>query len=236
MAFRHLTFAAVTALVLVVAACAPKKITPEAFIADACTAATLAESSVIGGMEQHTMLASQLEEHQARLVEMQRMKSRIVTGRMSDEELAQWEPELLPWEEPEPEPEPVIQAVEQPAAPDMVPADTMATTEYGAEPDTTAGASEFGAQDESGDDLQDSTYPADTEAESGEAPDGGDAEAEATDAAGDEPVSPDAATEESTETSEPGESSVDESDASTESEASVDGAEEDSTPVEEAAP
>lgn len=223
MAFRHLTFAAVTALVLVVAACAPKKITPEAFIADACTAATLAESSVIGGMEQHTMLASQLEEHQARLVEMQRMKSRIVTGRMSDEELAQWEPELLPWEEPEPEPEPVIQAVEQPAAPDMVPADTMATTEYGAEPDTTAGASEFGAQDESGDNLQDDTYPADTEAE-------------ATDAAGDEPVSPDAATEESTETSEPGESSVDESDASTESEASVDGAEEDSTPVEEAAP
>ena len=223
MAFRHLTFAAVTALVLVVAACAPKKITPEAFIADACTAATLAESSVIGGMEQHTMLASQLEEHQARLVEMQRMKSRIVTGRMSDEELAQWEPELLPWEEPEPEPEPVIQAVEQPAAPDMVPADTMATTEYGAEPDTAAGASEFGAQDESGYDLQDDTYPADTEAE-------------ATDAAGDEPVSPDAATEESTETSEPGGSSVDESDASTESEASVDGAEEDSTPVEEAAP
>lgn len=113
MLFRRLTLFAAAAFAVVLSACAtgPK---PEAFVAEACMEATAAESLAEHSMQRQEQLASQLEEHQARLVEMQRMRSRIVTGRMSDEELSQWEPELLPWEEPAPEPEPVDTVVAEP--------------------------------------------------------------------------------------------------------------------------
>lgn len=109
---RRLTVFAAVALAMLLTACAtgPR---PEAFIAEACTEAAVAESLAERSAQRQEQLASQLEEHQARLVELQRIRSDIVTGRMSDEELAQWDPGRLPWEA-EPEPEPVEPPMEEP--------------------------------------------------------------------------------------------------------------------------
>lgn len=104
---RHIIIVALGAMTLLFAACAPKSVfRPEAFVSQACTEADVAEEQAQANMQEYYALKSTLEEHEARLVELQRMRSRIVTDRMSDEELAQWQPELLPWEHPEPEPEP----------------------------------------------------------------------------------------------------------------------------------
>lgn len=121
---RHIIGATLGAMTFLLAACAPKGIRPEAFVSQVCTEADMAEARANENMQEYHILASTLEEHEARLVELQRMRSRVVTDRMSDEELAQWQPERLPWEEePEPEPEPevtepLVETVE--AVPDTV--------------------------------------------------------------------------------------------------------------------
>jgi hypothetical protein len=164
MIFRRLTIIAAAATALLLAACAtgPK---PEAFVAEACMEATTAESLAERSAQNQEQLASQLEEHQARLVELQRMRSRIVTGRMTDEELAQWTPERLPWEaEPEPEPEPVDTVAaesmsESPAdTAAMAPSDSMMTT---SESDTTGG---FESYDAAGDTTEAGAMPDEMEA------------------------------------------------------------------------
>jgi hypothetical protein len=149
MMIRRTTFLALVAVMAyLLAACAPKGLSPEAFLAQQCLEAAAAESSTEASMSEVSLIQSRLEEHQARLVEMQRMKSRIVTGRMGDNELAQWEPELLPWEEPAPEPEPEPEPVDTlPAAPLItepeadttgVVTDTLGTSEFEAPSDTAA--------------------------------------------------------------------------------------------------
>jgi len=132
---RHIIGAALGTMTFLLAACAPKGIRPEAFVSQACMEADAAEARANENMQEYDVLASTLEEHEARLVELQRMKSRVVTGRMSDEELAQWQPERLPWEEPEPEPEPEPEVIESPAeivesAPDTVSATEADATSY----------------------------------------------------------------------------------------------------------
>jgi len=47
------------------------------------------ESTVSRGMTQYGLLAAQVAEKESRLVELQRLRSRIVTGRITDEELAE---------------------------------------------------------------------------------------------------------------------------------------------------
>ncbi len=118
MLFRRLSVFAAVSLAMLLTACAtgPR---PEAFIAEACMEAAVAESLAERSAQRQEQLASQLEEHQARLVELQRIRSDIVTGRMSDEELAQWDPGRLPWEA-EPEPEPVEAPMEEPETADEI--------------------------------------------------------------------------------------------------------------------
>lgn len=159
MLFRRLTLFAAGAFTVLLAACAtgPK---PEAFVAEACMEATAAESLAEQSARQQEQLASQLEEHQARLVELQRMRSRIVTGRMTDEELAQWEPERLPWEaEPEPEPEPVDTMATEPELVEPASSDSMAV----AESDSLGG---FESYDATGDTTEAGMMPEEMEAES----------------------------------------------------------------------
>jgi len=57
----------------------------------ACQNAVAAEASVSRKTIEYEALRSQITEREARLIELQRLRSRIVTGRMSDDELAIWE-------------------------------------------------------------------------------------------------------------------------------------------------
>ena len=86
---RLFLFAAACALGVLIA-CAPKPVERVSPTERACLEAAKAESSVATDQARYQLVQSQIAERQARLVELQRLRSKIVTKRMSDEELVQW--------------------------------------------------------------------------------------------------------------------------------------------------
>ena len=86
---RLFLFAAACALGVLIA-CAPKPVERVSPTERACLEAAKAESSVATDQARYQLVQSQIAERQARLVELQRLRSKIVTKRISDEELVQW--------------------------------------------------------------------------------------------------------------------------------------------------
>ncbi len=96
---RRLVIIAVSCALGALVACAPKpKRVPMA--ERACREAALAESSVTANQQRVDLLLSEIGEKEARLVQLQRLRSRIVTGKITDQELVQIE--LEPRRQPEP--------------------------------------------------------------------------------------------------------------------------------------
>lgn len=118
---------ALTALI----ACAPKPAERVRLVERACLEAAMAESSALSHQRQVDLVQSEIGEKEARLVELERLRSRIVTAKISDEELVQVELE------PRREPPPVIQDTAQ-----VVPLQEVAptdTTQVGAPTQPTTG-------------------------------------------------------------------------------------------------
>jgi len=81
----------------------------------ACLEAAAAETSAARKMAAYRASQTDFSAQQARLVELQRIRSRIATGRMSDEELAAWEVEPAPIQAaPAETTQPVVPAVTAP--------------------------------------------------------------------------------------------------------------------------
>ena len=134
---RLSSIVALSALAALVA-CAPKP-TRVNLVERACLEATMAESSAAADQKQVEVLLSEIGEKEARLVELQRLRSRIVTGKLSDEDLVQIE--LEPRREPEPAP--LAQDTVQTAPADTVTTEgTPAAQEPSSAPSDTTGAVE----------------------------------------------------------------------------------------------
>lgn len=135
---RILLLGAACSLVLLVA-CAPK---PHISLTEqACLEAAAAESSATAGVQRAELAKSGISEKEAHLVELQRLRSQIVTRKISDEDLVAYQ---LEPKKPEPAPTTVVQdttgatgkAVSDTTAAATKPDTTMTSTA----PDTTTAA------------------------------------------------------------------------------------------------
>ncbi len=120
----------------------------------ACLEAAAAETSAARKMAAYRASQTDFSAQQARLVELQRIRSRIATGRMSDEELAAWEVEPAP-----------VQAAPaettQPAVPAVTaPGDSAAVEQAPPAPESQESAAPAAAEEQAPPSSESETTPA----------------------------------------------------------------------------